>query len=98
MDINHKIEQVIKTYQSLHHGIKRIAPSIPGEPHSEHLDDLVALRDTALVLLESLVEFKDADSVPFDIDPNELSLTIDEFISTSDDVLEKATTEVDHGN
>lgn len=88
MDIQQRIDDLTRSYQSIHKALNDYLPQAKDEK-DEHLEDLVMLRDTALVLLGSLVELKDSDIIPFEIDTNELSLTIDDFISTAEDVVEK---------
>lgn len=88
MDIQQRIDDLTRSYQSIHKALNDYLPQAKSEK-DEHLEDLVMLRDTALVLLGSLVELKDSDIIPFEIDTNELSLTIDDFISTAEDVVEK---------
>lgn len=88
MDIQQRIDDLTRSYQSIHRALNAYLPKAKGS-QDEHLDDLVMLRDTALVLIGSLVELKDSDVIPFEIDLNELSLTIDDFISTAEETVEK---------
>lgn len=89
MNIEQRIDDLTRTYQSIHSSLDAYMPKVvPGE-EDEHLEDLVMLRDTALVLLGGLVELKDSDVIPFEIDVNELSLTIDQFITTASNVVSK---------
>lgn len=88
MDIQHRIDDVVRSYQSINNALNDYLPRKTSE-NDETLEDLVVLRDTALVLLESLIQLKESDVIPFEINLNELSLTIDEFISTAKDVVEK---------
>lgn len=88
MDIQQRIDDLTRSYQSIHQALNAYLPKAKPD-QDEHLEDLVMLRDTALVLLGSLVELKDSDVIPFEIDLNELSLTVDDFISTAKETVDK---------
>ena len=90
MDIEQRIDDITRTYKSLQAALSDYLQP-PNEPKAddEHLEDLVLLRDTGLSLLGGLVNLKESDEIPFDIDVNELSLTIDQFITTASKVVSK---------
>lgn len=87
MDIQQRIDDLTKSYQALHAELTAYLPQVNEDETDEHLEDLVMLRDTALVLIGGLVEFRDSEAIPFDIDINEVSLTVDEFITTAKNVV-----------
>lgn len=87
MNIEQKIDDLTRSYQSIHKALNDYLPKADPDKPDEHLEDLVMLRDTALVLIGGLVEFRDSDAIPFDFDVNELSLTVEEFIATSNKVV-----------
>ena len=87
MDIEKRIDDLTGYYKKIDKSIENYLPKVAEGSDTDHLEDLVILRDTALILIGGLVEFKDSDQIPFEIDVNELSLTVDEFINTTNTIL-----------
>lgn len=87
MNIEQRIDDLTRSYKAIHDELTAYTQKVSLGETDEHLEDLVMLRDTALVLIGGLVEFRDSESIPFDIDINEVSLTIDEFIATATKVV-----------
>lgn len=86
MDLKARLDEVKAVYEELHNALEKDLPRSNGDP-DERLEDLVLLRDTGLVLIGSLSSMYESDKIPFEMDLNELSSIIDDFITTSREVV-----------
>lgn len=87
MDIEQRLNDLTVMYERLYEALEKELKRHQSDAPSEKLEDLRLLRETALVLIGGLRDFRDSSAIPFDIDLNELSLIIDDFISTSNEIM-----------
>lgn len=87
MDIERRLAELISIYEKLYDAIESELKGRATDTLGERLEDLTMLRETGLVLISSLRDLQSSEAIPFDMDLNELSLIIDDFISTSNDVM-----------